>query len=99
MKVIARVPNRLFAGDRICREDGFLDAAVSYASLSMPLGTVLRMFPRFAYPVVGPIIKLPFKYFWRKSAKYSIPVIQERLDDFARKRNNPAIAWEPAVST
>lgn len=99
MRIISRVSNRTFMGEKICREDAFLDAVVRYASMYVPMADVLGMFPRFMYPVVGPLVQRPLKTAWRKSSVFSIPVIEERLQNFARKEEDPSFEWEAPVSS
>ena len=50
LKVIAQTSNRMFVGDELCREDGYLDAMVRYASLIMPVAQMIRLFPTVFYP-------------------------------------------------
>jgi cytochrome P450 len=73
---------------------------------NMPL---LGIVPPVLKPLIGPLAALPAKYHYWKMAKYSLPIVKQRLADFERKESgdpeyadwvppNDYISWHIAVA-
>lgn len=54
----------------------------------------LRFTPQWLKPVVGPIVTIPNRYHWGKTAKYTLPIIKDRLANFKRRSQDPVFKWE-----
>ncbi|KAF3940542.1 hypothetical protein ABW19_dt0207875 [Dactylella cylindrospora] len=98
VKVVARTSHRIFIGEEICREEGFLEAAVSYAVGVIPTALALNCLPTFSWPIVGPIITYPLSVLRRRVRKHLEPIIKKRLADIRSEfpeseRPNDFLQW------
>lgn len=95
MIVVPPTTNRMVLGLPLCRNQDYLTTMGKFAMDVIASATFFLPFtPRFLRPVVGPIVTLPNTYHWRKTAKYTLPLIEERLANFKRKREDPSFEWE-----
>ncbi|KAF3931956.1 hypothetical protein ABW20_dc0101826 [Dactylellina cionopaga] len=79
LKVVARTSHRVFIGEELCREEEYLDASIKYAIGVFPTSMLLNCFPKWLWPVIGPIVSIPLKLLRRKARKYLEPVILKRI--------------------
>ena len=54
----------------------------------------LRLTPKLIHPLIVPFVTFPNRWHYWKSAKYAIPVIQDRIDKIAEKESNPKSTYE-----
>ncbi|KAK6337365.1 hypothetical protein TWF730_002767 [Orbilia blumenaviensis] len=80
IKVVARTSHRVFIGEELCREEEYLDASINYAVMVFPTSMLLNCFPKFLWPIIGPILSIPLKRLRRKARKHLEPVILKRID-------------------
>ena len=55
---------------------------------------IIKLFPSFLKPIIGPIVTLPNRYHLRQCAKYTVPIVKQRLADMEKKRQNPDHTYE-----
>ncbi|KAI9806379.1 MAG: hypothetical protein M1825_006494 [Sarcosagium campestre] len=92
--IIARTSNRVFVGKPLCRNTEYLKYTVKFAE-DVPIAIFgICLFPKFLLPLAGLLFTLPNRYHAWKCAKYLVPVIEKRLSDRARKRQDPDYAYE-----
>ena len=95
MAIIPRAVNRMMVGLPLCRNQDFLSNMKSFANDVIAAATVfLRFTPRWLKPVVGRIVTIPNTYHWKQTAKYTLPIIIERLANIKRKKEDPNFKWE-----
>lgn len=94
MHVIARASNRMFLGLPLCRNEEYLRNMGYFAQDVITTMVCLRFTPRILKPVIGPLFALPNSYHYRKTAKYTLPLIEERLDNMVKKDADPSYPWE-----
>jgi len=94
MGVIARASNRLFIGKPLCRDADYLAYNSAYANAVIAGTSLLPLVPAFLLPILGPIMTLPNKYFWYKSSRLTIPLIEERKANILRKAQDPDFKWQ-----
>lgn len=97
MRIVGRVSNRMFVGKPACRNDSYLDACVGFAQQIMPVAHFLQTIPRILRPIFGPPLAQIGKYYWRKAAKHTIPMICNQQEKMALKEQDPSFEWEEPV--
>ncbi|KAI8990628.1 cytochrome P450 [Trametes punicea] len=78
-QIIARASNRAFVGLPICRNQEYLDLAISFAIDIVKDGTLLRLTPRFLKPLVARLSSRVRSTF-HKTIPYIKPLIEERRE-------------------
>jgi cytochrome P450 len=95
MTIIPRVVNRMMVGVPLCRNQEFLSNMKSFVNDVIAAAMfVLRFTPRWLKPVVGRIVTIPNTYHWKKTAKFTLPVINERLANIKRKKEDSSFEWD-----
>ncbi|EED13313.1 cytochrome P450, putative [Talaromyces stipitatus ATCC 10500] len=92
--ILSRASNRIIAGDPLCRNQEYLDAAVHYAISMFSLAVYLRFIPPFLRPLLAPLVRRPLSRDRDIVAKHAIPVIEERMkmiEDAEIKGNKPKV--------
>lgn len=95
--IVPQVTNRMLVGPDICRNEEFNKSMVAFVDAFVLNCFILNMIPKLLHPIFGRLVTIPNWWYWRKAAKHSIPVIEKRLRDFARKEaGDPAYdSWTP----
>ncbi|KAJ7649598.1 cytochrome P450 [Mycena rosella] len=78
MHVVARTSNRLFVGLPLCRNKEYLSLGITYTVAVFKRCHILRLFPKFLRPVVGPLMS-PKEKARREALRFLGPLISERL--------------------
>lgn len=95
MAVIPRVVNRMMVGLPLCRDQEYLSNVKSFVNDVITAAMIVLPFtPRWLKPVVGRIVTIPNTYHWKKTAKYTLPLIIERLANIKRKKEDSSFAWD-----
>ena len=95
MRVIPSITNRMMVGRQVCRNEDFLANVGKFAMDVISCAFVyLRFTSRFLKPLVGPLVTIPNTHHWRRTTKYTLPIINERLAYFKRKQEDPSFHWE-----
>ncbi|KAL9099371.1 MAG: hypothetical protein Q9163_005119 [Psora crenata] len=93
MYMISRAVNRMLVGLPLCRNEDYLSNMRHFAMDIIKTGVMLRFTPRWLRPVVGRLVTIPNHLHYRNTAKYTIPLITERLEQFRMKEQNPDYDW------
>ena len=93
--MVSRIVNRMIVGLPLCRNKDFLSNAERFMTDIIRTGAILRFVPQWLKPLVGPLSALPNHRHYRETAKYTAPLIKERLANFTRKAQDPHFSWEP----
>jgi cytochrome P450 len=83
--IVPRVTNRMLVGFPTSRNEQFLASMVSYTDAVVRNCFLLNLIPRISHPVLGWLFAAPNWWHWRKSTRYTIPIIKQRLHDMERK--------------
>ncbi|KAI9710005.1 MAG: hypothetical protein M1820_003083 [Bogoriella megaspora] len=94
MRTIARASNRMFVGLPLCRNESYLSSMSSFSNDIMITIALMRFVPDFLRPIFGRIFSIPNWIHWRKTLKYTMPLIKQRVADLDRKRQEPDWKWE-----
>ncbi|EWC44175.1 hypothetical protein DRE_07000 [Drechslerella stenobrocha 248] len=79
LKIVARTSHRVFIGEELCREEEYLDLSIKYAITILPTAMLLNCFPKFLWPIIGPLFCIPLQLIRRKASKFLEPVILKRI--------------------
>jgi cytochrome P450 len=91
--MIGRASNRMILGLPLCRNKEYLTNTCKFAMDIMFSTTLLSFVPQFLKPLFGPIITTPNRRHYKKTAKYTIPLIKERFANIERKCTDPTFNW------
>ncbi|KAK5127729.1 hypothetical protein LTR08_004229 [Meristemomyces frigidus] len=94
MSVIARISNRMFVGLPLCRNEEYLENAKGFAQDIMSGVAMLGFVPKALKPLVVPLLTFPNRRHYRGTAKYTLPLIKERLELMDRKAQDPSLDWQ-----
>ena len=95
MRIIPTITNRMMLGLPICRNEDFLKNMGKFAMDVISCASLyLRLTPHFLKPVVGPLVTIPNNRHWRNTTKYTLPIINERLANIKRKKEDPSFHWD-----
>ncbi|PKY04920.1 putative P450 monooxygenase [Aspergillus campestris IBT 28561] len=94
MTFVGRASNRMLVGAPVCQNKEYLANMMKYTTDVVVNGAILRVLPKFLHPVIGRLLSLRNQWHYSRTAKYTIPIIEERLRHMERKRNDPTYDWE-----
>ena len=95
MVMIPRAVNRMLVGLPLCRNQDYLTNMAKFAMDVMTASAFfLRFTPQVLKPIVGRIVTIPNRYHYGRTAKYTLPLIKERLANFKRKEEDLDFEWE-----
>ena len=94
MFIISHVTNRMFVGLPLCRNKDYLDNMSSFAMDVVASLFMLSFVPTWLKPIAGPIITIPNRRHWAATAKYTLPLIDERKGMMQRKKEDKTLEWE-----
>lgn len=97
MEFVPSVTHRILVGKPLCENTEYLNGMIGF-SLAVTRDLLLfPLIPTIIKPFVCPIFGLSSKYHYWKTAKHSVPLINQRLADMAAKdRGDPAYEnWQP----
>ena len=95
LRCIARTSNRVFVGAPLCRDPELTKAGIGFAQSIPMCSLMIRMFPKMAYPLVARLITIPNKIYTRRFFKCILPEIQQRIDEYDRRQNDPEGKTQP----
>lgn len=95
MRMIPRAINRMLVGLPLCRNEEYLSNAAKFATDVVTASSLYLSFtPQWLKPLIGPLVTIPNNRHYRATAKYTLPVIEDRLADFKRRKDDPRFEWE-----
>lgn len=95
LSIIPRPTNRMILGLPTCRNEEYLKNMSKFSErVLLCANFYLRIIPRFLRPILGPLVTIPNKRYWRNTTKYTLPIINERLANFKRKQEDPSFQWD-----
>ena len=92
--IIGALNHRVFVGLPLCRNKHYLANMSSFAMDIVFASTILGFIPRWFQPLVGPVIAIPNNLHYRRTAKYTKPLITERFANRVKKQQDPSFKWE-----
>ncbi|KAF1808680.1 cytochrome P450 [Eremomyces bilateralis CBS 781.70] len=93
MFTISRVSNRVFVGLPLCRKEEFLRPMRAFAQGVMFVAGLLHFVPSFLKPIIGHVLAIPNHFFYYRGARYTVPIIKERLANTERKEKDPSFRY------
>lgn len=92
--VVGQITNRMLVGFPLCRDDEYLRDAKIWSRTVLKTAWIIYMTPEFLQPILAPIMALPNLAHHHRALKHVIPVAQKRLEDRARRANDPGNDWK-----
>lgn len=86
-ELILRVVNRALVGLPLCRNRDYLSHTDSFTTNVLLCTFATQLAPRFLRDVVGYAVGAPNHWHYRRCARWTLPVIRERLDMFTQIDN------------
>ncbi|KAL5116601.1 hypothetical protein ACEQ8H_005479 [Pleosporales sp. CAS-2024a] len=84
LRIIPRISNRMLVGPRLAHEPKYLDAVVGFTQDIVRTQLLMTLFPKALHPLVGPLFGLASTYHYWLSSRYTLPLIEKRLQDIRR---------------
>ncbi|KAF5365174.1 hypothetical protein D9758_005367 [Tetrapyrgos nigripes] len=78
MKIVTRTTNRFLVGLPLCREPEWIDLNMNYTIKVFLSAQCIDLFPTFLHPIIARMVT-PLPSAMRRSMKYLVPMIEERL--------------------
>jgi hypothetical protein len=94
MEIISRASNRILVGKPTCRDEDYLRNMAGFADDVIRSCVILNLTPSILRPLVAPLIVIPNHIHHRRTAQYTIPIIQERQAQIRRKKEEPEFKYE-----
>jgi cytochrome P450 len=85
LAIVPYITNRMLVGYPLCRNKEFLANCVHFTDDVIRNMFLIGLTPMVLRPIIGRLAALPNWWHWRKSSKFSLPVIRKRLEDIRRK--------------
>lgn len=79
------------------RNDEFLQCLQDHGMVMFGGALVINVTPKPFRFIVGNLVSLVCSYYYRKAMKFSLPFVQERLDNTARLKADDSYPWTPPV--
>ncbi|KAF2970323.1 hypothetical protein GQX73_g3176 [Xylaria multiplex] len=76
-RVVARAANRVFVGDKLCRNDDYIENSIRYVTQVSAVGLLMNLFPSWVKRFVGVIFTTPIRITYSRCSKHLIPVFSE----------------------
>ena len=94
IRIIPTITNRMMLGTNLSKR-GFLKNMGKFAMDVISCASLyLRLTPHFLKPVFGPLVTIPNNRHSRNTTKYTLPIINERLANIKRKKEDPSFHWD-----
>lgn len=93
LAIVPKITNRMMVGAPLCRDADFLGAMVGFTNDVVRNMIVLGFVPGPLKPLVGPLAGLANRWHYRRTARYTLPLVRQRLADMARKDAGEAPDW------
>ncbi len=95
MTSIPRTVNHILVGSPLCRNKVYLANMAKFATAVITASSLyLRFTPKWLKPLVGPLAAIPNNRHYRTTAELTLPIIEERLANHKRKKEDPSFEWE-----
>ncbi|EJD52358.1 cytochrome P450 [Auricularia subglabra TFB-10046 SS5] len=85
LTIVPKLTNRMLVGQPLNRNPEYLRNMIAYTDDVVRNMILLNMVPRALHPLVGSALGAVNKYHFRQTARFSVPLIQERLRAFERR--------------
>ncbi|KAI9858930.1 MAG: hypothetical protein M1813_007232 [Trichoglossum hirsutum] len=80
-KAATQVGSFFVVGNPLCRNEEYVRAVSEFGKGLFIGATLIRIVPKFLRPIFGPLIAFPNRKNYYASAKYLIPLIEQRLSE------------------
>jgi hypothetical protein len=81
----------------IGRKQDFLTALQRHGASVLGGSMVISAAPSPLKPIVGTIIRQVCRYYSNRAIKMCMPLVQQRLDETAKAKNDSSYSWDPPV--
>jgi len=85
LKIIPKITNRMVVGEPLCRNKEYLNNMAGITDDFIRGLLIFGLTTKVLHPIVGPVVGLASKYHFWQTAKHSLSVIKQRLDDIRKK--------------
>jgi cytochrome P450 len=85
LAIVPFITNRMLVGYPLCRNKEFLSSCIHFTDDVVRNLFLIGLAPKILRPVWGPIAALPNWLHWKKSSKWTVPLIKQRIHDIERK--------------
>lgn len=94
-KVVFKATNRILVGSPLCNDEKYLDSLGQFSTW-LGAGAVIigQYVPWFLAPLLGYLASIPVNIYRRKSLRFLVPVIEDRIENTQRKKTDPSYEYD-----
>jgi hypothetical protein len=81
LMLVTRTFNRISVGNPLCANETYLNNTKRYVTSIHAMSAIIRVFPSWAKPVVGPVLAIPCWYYYWRGKGYAMPLIRDYLQE------------------
>lgn len=81
LMLVTRTFNRISVGNPLCADQRYLDNTRCYVTSIHTMSAMIRVFPGWAKPLVGPILSIPCWFLYWRGKGYAMPLIHSYLEE------------------
>lgn len=85
LDIIPNVTNRMLVGSPLCKDKDYIDNVKKTNDDVIRNVMIFQIIPSPLHALFGPLLAIPNHYHFRKTVKYTLPLIKQRLHDIERK--------------
>ena len=79
--LVTRTFNKVSVGSPLCADQRYLDNTRRYVTTIHMMSAIIRVFPSWAKPLVGPILSIPCWFLYWRGKGYAMPLIHSYLEE------------------
>uniref|UniRef100_A0A093URK5 Ent-kaurene oxidase n=1 Tax=Talaromyces marneffei PM1 TaxID=1077442 RepID=A0A093URK5_TALMA len=81
LMLVTRTFNKVSVGNPLCADQRYLDNTRRYVTSIHTMSAIIRVFPSWAKPLVGPILSIPCWFLYWCGKWYAMPLIHTYLEE------------------
>lgn len=85
LDIVPYITNRMLVGYPLCRNKEWLANCVAFTEDVIRNMFLIGLCPMALRPIFGRLAALPNWWHWKRSSKFSLPIIKQRIHDMQRK--------------
>lgn len=81
LMLVTRTFNKISVGNPLSADQGYLDNTRRYVTSIHTMSAIIRVFPSWAKPIVGPLLSIPCWFWYWRGKDHAIPLINSYIEE------------------
>lgn len=81
LMLVTRTFNEVSVGNPLCADQRYLDNTRRYVTSIHTMSAIIRVFPSWTKPIVGPILSIPCWFLYWRGKGFAMPLIKSYLEE------------------